>query len=734
MGIFACVSQDRRRAIAIVAMTLALAGCPDAPLHIPCMTLGGSSDLVQQAQAMRLEIYSESAHCDGQSVSDGVMVDQRLFMAGQPITLDVLPGHHAVVIETYSDDGGNVLTGRGCREFDFQAGAQVCLDLEIGPASNPDLGDDMPTCAGASCPCTTVPDDCPQGQYCATNGLCAPGCKLDTDCSNGGGADGGTADAGSKGVGRCDLNTHQCVDCLSSLDCPNNWICSGNRCLQGCDLSMGVGCPIGLTCCNKLCVDTTSDGQNCGMCGKPCGATGLCCKSSCVNPQTDSSNCGACGRACSGSHAAALSCTGGLCTSTCAAGFGNCGAPAAPAADDGCETNLTTSPGNCGACGRACSSTNVASAACAAGLCTSTCVAGFGNCATPAAPAADDGCETNLDNSTANCGACGRACSSTHTSSVACTGGLCTSTCAAGYGNCAQPVAPAVDDGCEVNTTTDVANCGACGRACSSSHVSAQSCVGSVCKSTCASGYGNCAQPVAPAADDGCETILNTDINNCGACGRACSGVHVATQACAGGLCNSTCVSGYGNCTQPAAPSADDGCEDNTATDVNNCGMCTNKCTVPPNSTTAACSASMCGVGMCSSNFQNCDGQAANGCECAGTGCCGASCQVKHDNGEGENFYDCAPYKTFNQTQAMEACAAYTGNASQCHALTCMSGSAKGELSVCSDTSPLACACWAYDDSGQTMMKGTPGHVISSGKSGFSNCWCVFNTDPQWDP
>jgi hypothetical protein len=310
---------------------------------------------------------------------------------------------------------------------------------------------------------------------------------------------------------------------------------------------------------------------------------------------------------------------------------------------------------------------------------------------------------------------------------------VCTSSCASGHGNCTQPAAPAADDGCETNTTNDLANCGTCARACSASHVATQTCAGGLCTSSCASGYGNCAQPAAPAADDGCETDTNTDPGNCGKCGRACSAANVATPACTGGLCTSSCAMGWGNCVQPASPAADDGCEDNTATDVNNCGMCTNKCTAAAHAT-AACSASMCGIGMCVGSYQDCDAQAANGCECPGTGCCPANtCQFVHNNGSGQSFYDCAALGTIDQNQAMEACTAYTGNMGQCHALTCTSGKASGELAVCSDGSPTDCICWAFTNGTVNPIEKGAGHVYNSGRPGFSNCGCVFGTDPTWN-
>jgi hypothetical protein len=51
-----------------------------------------------------------------------------------------------------------------------------------------------------------------------------------------------------------------------------------------------------------------------------------------------------------------------------------------------------------------------------------------------------------------------------------------------------------------------------------------------------------------------------------------------------------------------------------------------------------------------------------DGCECAAPGCCSGACQVVHSNGAGQSFYDCVAASTFNQTQATEACVAFTNN------------------------------------------------------------------------
>jgi hypothetical protein len=48
-------------------------------------------------------------------------------------------------------------------------------------------------------------------------------------------------------------------------------------------------------------------------------------------------------------------------------------------------------------------------------------------------------------------------------------------------------------------------------------------CAQGVCVSTCDAGYANCATPAAPAADNGCEQNVQNDSDNCGACGNACT-------------------------------------------------------------------------------------------------------------------------------------------------------------------------------------------------------------------
>jgi hypothetical protein len=173
-----------------------------------------------------------------------------------------------------------------------------------------------------------------------------------------------------------------------------------------------------------------------------------------------------------------------------------------------------------------------ATAKCGQGKCLiDSCESGFDDCDANAA----NGCEAEVAATSGDCGACGRACSSTNVNQASCKDSVCDSTCTAGWGNCTQPAAPAADDGCETALAADPDNCGQCARTCSNSNVAQIACSASKCSSTCQAGFANCVQPAAPAADDGCEVNLQTDAANCGSCGFNCAAV--ANKVCVAGAC-----------------------------------------------------------------------------------------------------------------------------------------------------------------------------------------------------
>ena len=275
-----------------------------------------------------------------------------------------------------------------------------------------------------------------------------------------------------------------------------------------------------------------------------------------------------------------------------------------------------------------------------------------------------DGAEENCGDrlSVLNCGACGVACETTRSVGPSCTGGTCTyAGCVAGWANC--ETAPPDTNGCETSLTTST-NCSACDMACDTAHSAGATCSGGACGyAGCADGWADC--DTAPPNTDGCETSL-ASVTNCGACGRACD-TGTGAPSCSGTACTYACNSGRADCNASTAPDTD-------------------------------------------------------GCECATPGCCSGVCQMVHSNGEGVTFYDCAAPGVYNQTQATEACTAFTNNRSQC-AQSSNSCAGAVTYAVCSVASST-CRCWQYSGP-------NPGTVQSPILGCSAQCGSA--TDPTWN-
>ena len=181
------------------------------------------------------------------------------------------------------------------------------------------------------------------------------------------------------------------------------------------------------------------------------------------------------------------------------------------------------------------------------------------------------------------------------------------------------------------DTQKDVKNCGTCGNVCPTPANGTAACTAGVCGiGTCNTGFGDC----NGSASDGCETNTQTSKDNCGMCGTVCALAN-ATAACTAGSCSiATCNGGFDDCDKIAST----GCETNLKTDTN-CGMCGRPCSIPNG--TGSCGTGTCVLTGCNTGFGDCDGLSSNGCETntAGgsvgpsgsilnCGSCGTSCSV----------------------------------------------------------------------------------------------------------
>jgi hypothetical protein len=364
-------------AIALMGVMLGallVAGCGGG--DVPCMSMGAMSDVVGRAQLVRLDVYDAGAHCDGARVADGAPPPTMSKVAGggQPIKLDVPAGPHVLLLSAFGDATGTMLLGSACVETEVRANQPACFNLTL--AETPDAATASDDLGGADVDlaravCTSAPDSCPAGQYCASDGNCAVGCKAEPDC------------AATPATPHCHTADHRCVQCLATSDCAVGKQCSpSGSCVDGC-VPAAPNCATGDQCCSMLCIDVA----------------------------TDLSNCGSCGRACASAHVTTPACSNKLCAPACATGFADCNHPVAPNADDGCETNVYD-VAHCGACGAAACSLPNATPDCPAGACTiKSCSANYFDCDAKA----NNGCEcpgANLGGATPGC--CAGKCQTSH--------------------------------------------------------------------------------------------------------------------------------------------------------------------------------------------------------------------------------------------------------------------------------------------------------------------------------
>ena len=349
----------------------------------------------------------------------------------------------------------------------------------------------------------------------------------------------------------------------------------------------------------------------------------LCCAAlGCKAVVADVAHCGGCGVVCKVANATA-SCSGGLCAvKQCNGGFGDCNGMAS----DGCETSVAADIENCGACGAKCVGMGNQAASCSSGVC------GVGSCDAPfkdcnGKPA--DGCEVNTASDLKHCGACMAPCAMVPNGSPACVAGACgISICTETFRDCDHTLAT----GCEANISSDLKHCGGCDQPCPAPPNTTAACMmGKCAPGMCVGAFKDCNANLA----DGCEIDSSSSPAHCGACNKPCA-VANGTPGCAVGKCTvSVCNLGFGDCDKMAP----NGCEVNTFTEAKHCGVCGNDCGQSPAG--KLCLAGICGCKVakddCNPMLANgctmgaCTCGAAAPCNPATLQCTGGKCLLKKD-------------------------------------------------------------------------------------------------------
>jgi hypothetical protein len=572
----------------------------------------------------------------------------------------------------------------GCECTITNGGVELCDGIDNNCDGKVDEGFDTNTdvnnCGACNTACPTLPH---------STVSCAMGsCKYDCE--------GGYSDLGQKGVGcpyQCPVSPPVAETCNGIDDDCNGIIDDGS--LQGVGVACDDNCPNGKCqgeCTSGTTVCTgTSAGIECVGGTRPTGE--LCdgkdndCDGVVDNGfdlQTDALNCGACGRQCKlGSN-----CTGGSCDFKCAANqrdLDNNPAngceytcpvfPIQPEICDGidqdCDGVADNNPtdvgqactGNCPApdpCVKAgtCSpyKTSTATGTCY-GVCSANgltaCVAGVKSCTYSTQRLdelcnnLDDNCDGRIDegfdlqNDPANCGACGKVCTSPNSLAVSCVAGACASVtaCQPGY----KDLDGKISNGCEYKCPVYPP----VGETCNGID---DNCDGLIDNSPAGSGQACTADCPAPApciAAGNCTLQISSNTSGCyGACafdGRTACG-----------------ASGSNSCSHPGKTAEtcnglDDDCDGlidngfNLLTDVNNCGSCGYKCALP-GTTNASCVNGQCRSTQCTPGFVDLDKDPTNGCEYA---CPVFPVKAEVCNGVDD---DCNGVKDDSPTDAGKAC------------------------------------------------------------------------------
>jgi hypothetical protein len=190
-------------------------------------------------------------------------------------------------------------------------------------------------------------------------------------------------------------------------------------------------------------------------------------------------------------------------------------------------------------------------------------------------------------------------------------------------------------------------------------------------------GEGTGGEPVEPCtgtlADcdgrpgNGCETDTAIDVEHCGRCDLPCADADNAQPACSAGACGIACDGWFADCDAAVA----NGCEVDTTADPDHCGGCGLPCPGAPNAT-PTCELATCGF-VCNVLQGDCDAQPGNGCEAslavsnAHCGSCNQACppgpNMTGNCSGGSCSYACTPGSQNCDNNPQNGCESLQSNA-----------------------------------------------------------------------
>lgn len=457
--------------------------------------------------------------------------------AGVPFAAMCRPSFRTVRDDTWEDQCRTCVIDREC-------GGGRCVDLaEANEASNAD-GNLLGFCA---LPCSTD-QGCPVGFACDSTGevpVCLPVGQTCSACLD--------IDGDGRGIGRCTPSgAPSVVDC-NDLDHTVYYrgATTGPE-RERCEALLDANC-------NGIGDDAEMIGQSgyndlhCNSCNDPCNAS--------VVTASATPN---------GTIACVPDTMGGYeCAAACVPAFDDCDGRL----DNGCETSIDTIT-NCGGCGEACTAPNptVPQLACAGEPASGyECqIAACADAQLDCDGAFDNGCEVAGNTDVRNCGACDNSCVGVLANATAvCRDSQCAiGSCGTGFADCDRERF----NGCEVNTRTSMLHCGNCGAACVLPNAVTNCSAGQCGIVSCNPGWADC----DGITSNGCEINTRTNVDNCGRCGFECSFPN-ANAACVEGACQlTTCASGFADCNRTVL-----GCETDLSL-LGNCGACGQTCETIP--------------------------------------------------------------------------------------------------------------------------------------------------------